>query len=153
MRYFWSERTPERIAADLDLILDRYRDAWQRPEVILIGYSFGADVLPFAYNRLTPEHQRSVRRLALLGLSSTASMVIRVAGWLGIDAGGLPTAPELARLPPGLVQCFYGSEEEDTACTSPALKGALLVRTSGGHHFDGNYEALADAILAGVKGS
>ena len=32
LRYFWSERTPERIAADLDLIMAHYREAWQRPE-------------------------------------------------------------------------------------------------------------------------
>lgn len=150
LRYFWSERTPERVAADLDLLIDHYRDAWQRPEVILIGYSFGADVLPFAYNRLQPEHRRSVERLALLGLASTADMVIRVAGWLGFQGGGRPTAPELERLPHGLVQCFYGREEEDTACTSPALKGAELVRTAGGHHFDGDYAALADKILDGA---
>jgi type IV secretory pathway VirJ component len=150
LRYFWSEKTPERIAADLTVILDHYRDAWARPDVVLVGYSFGADVLPFAYNRLAPEWQRTIRRVALLGLAPTADMVIRVAGWLGIASDGLPTAPELARLPAGLVQCFYGAEEADTACTSPALEGAELVRTAGGHHFDGNYEALADAIIAGA---
>lgn len=150
LRYFWSERTPEQMAADLDLIIDNYTESWQRPDVLLIGYSFGADALPFAYNRLQPEHQRTVRRLALLGLSTSADLEIRVGGWLGVGQGAYPTAPELQRLPPRLVQCFYGEEEEDTACTTPALKGAELVRTTGGHHFDGNYEALADRILAGV---
>ena len=48
------------------------------------------------------------------------------------------------------MQCFYGAEEKDTACTSPELKGAQVVKTPGGHHFDGDYGKLADAILAGV---
>ena len=150
LRYFWSERTPEQVAADLDLIIDSYTGAWQRPDVLLIGYSFGADALPFAFNRLRPEHQRAVRRLSLLGLSTTADLEIRVGGWLGVGSGAYQIAPELERLPTHIVQCFYGEEEEDTACTTPAMKGAELVRTSGGHHFDGNYEALADRILAGV---
>lgn len=152
LRYFWSEKTPDQLAKDLGLILDRYREAWRRPEVVLVGYSFGADALPFAYNRLGPDQRSAVRRLALLGLAPTADMAIRVAGWLGLDSGtGLPVAPELARLPPGLVQCFYGAEEEGTACTAPELKGAELVRTGGGHHFDGDYAALADAIVRGAE--
>lgn len=153
LRYFWSEKSPDQVAGDLGLILDHYRTSWQRPDVVLIGYSFGADVLPFAYNRLRPEQQRTIRHLALLGLAPSADMVIRVTGWLGVEAhpGSLPTAPELGRLPPELVQCFYGAEEADTACTAPELRGAELVRTGGGHHFDGNYTALADAILAAAS--
>ena len=152
LRYFWSEKSPEQIAADLGLIIDHYREAWQRPEVVLIGYSFGADALPFAYNRLTPDERASVTRMALLGLSRSADLVIHVTGWLGVESheGSLPTAPELARLPPALVQCFYGAEEKDTACMSPELKNAQVVKTPGGHHFDGDYGKLADTILAGV---
>jgi type IV secretory pathway VirJ component len=79
-----------------------------------------------------------------------ADLVVHVTGWPGVEnrEGSLPTAPELARL--ALVQCFYGAEEPDTACTSPVMKGAQLIRTHGGHHFDGDYGRLADAILAGV---
>lgn len=153
LRYFWSEKSPEQIAADLDLIMDHYRDAWQRPDVVLVGYSFGADALPFAYNRLPKDQQAHVRRLALLGLAQKADLQIHVTGWLGSDVheGELPILPELVQIPPSLIQCFYGIEEDDTACTLPELKGAHLVRTEGGHHFDGNYEALADAIMASAS--
>jgi type IV secretory pathway VirJ component len=152
LRYFWSEKTPDQVAADLATILAHYRVAWRRPDVLLVGYSFGADVLPFAYNRLPEDERARVRRMALLGLAPTADFEIHVTGWLGVEAhaGSRPTAPELARIRPELVQCFYGAEEDDTACTLPELKGAELVRTAGGHHFDGDYGRLADAILAGV---
>lgn len=153
LRYFWSEKTPEQIAADLAVIMGHYREAWQRPDVLLVGYSFGADTLPFAYNRLAAPVQSAITRIALLGLSRTADLVIHVTGWLGVETheGSLPTAPELARLPPALVQCFHGAEEEDTACTLPELAGARVVETPGGHHFDGNYGKLADEILAGLS--
>lgn len=149
LRYFWSEKSPEQIASDLDLIMAHYRNAWQRPDVVLVGYSFGADALPFAYNRLSKDQRAHVRRLALLGLAQKADLQIHVTGWLGADVheGELPLLPELVRIPPSLIQCFYGVEEDDTACTLPELKGAQLVRTEGGHHFDGNYAALADDIL------
>jgi type IV secretory pathway VirJ component len=152
LRYFWSEKTPDQVAADLATILAHYRVAWRRPDVLLVGYSFGADVLPFAYNRLPEDEKARVRRMALLGLARSADFEIHVTGWLGVDAhtGSRSTAPELARISPELVQCFYGAEEHDTACTLPELKGAELVRTAGGHHFDGDYGKLADAILASV---
>jgi type IV secretory pathway VirJ component len=155
LRYFWSAKTPEQVAADLASILDHYQEAWRRPQALLIGYSFGADILPFAYNRLPDALQEGVRRLSLLALSRTADFEIHVAGWLGLesDAGALPTAPELRRLPVRRVQCFYGEEEEDSACMMPELDGAERVRTKGGHHFDGDYEAIAQAILRGVAPS
>ncbi len=78
--------------------------------------------------------------------------MIHVTGWLGVEkprrlAADRTRARQAAA---GLVQCFYGAEETDTACTSPELKGAQVVQTPGGHHFDGDYGKLADAILAGV---
>jgi type IV secretory pathway VirJ component len=152
LRYFWSEKTPERVASDLALVLDHYRAAWNRPEVALIGYSFGANILPFAYNRLPDEQKRHVRRLALLALYPSADFEIHVTGWLGVDEheGSRPTLPELRSIPQGLIQCFYGEEEDDPLCARPELEGAGRIKTGGGHHFDGNYERLADAILAGL---
>jgi type IV secretory pathway VirJ component len=155
LRYFWSEKSPERTAADLASIVAHYRAAWSRPDITLVGYSFGADILPFAYNRLPAVEQAHVQRVSLLALSRSADFEIHVAGWLGMNdmtAGSRPIAPELARLPPGLVQCFYGAEDGESGCMAPQLKGAELIRTAGGHHFDGGYEALADTIMGPAAG-
>ena len=155
LRYFWSEKAPELAAADLARILAHYRAAWSRPDVTLVGYSFGADILPFLYNRLPAGEQAHVHRLSLLALSRSADFEIHVTGWLGVDgpsSDSRRTAPELARLPPGLVQCFYGAADAESGCLLPELNGAELIRTEGGHHFDGRYEALADAIMAPAGG-
>ena len=52
LRYFWSEKTPQQIAHDLGRVMQTYGARWHTSHVALIGYSFGADVMPFAYNRL-----------------------------------------------------------------------------------------------------
>jgi type IV secretory pathway VirJ component len=49
-----------------------------------------------------------------------------------------------------MVQCFYGEEEADSLCPDPVAAGTERVRTSGGHHFDGDYARLAGIILAGA---
>jgi type IV secretory pathway VirJ component len=121
--------------------------------VALIGYSFGADVLPFAYNRLPESARNKVTMLSLLGFAAGADFEIRVVGWLGMppSADALPTAPEIARVPPELVQCFYGENETDTLCPALAKTGVVVIRTAGEHHFGRAYEHLAQVILNGWR--
>jgi type IV secretory pathway VirJ component len=154
LRYFWEERTPEQMAADLAAILEHYREAFGTKRAILIGYSFGAGVLPFAVNRLPQADRKSIALVALLGLEAKASFEIRVTGWLGASPAGegaRDVLAELLRIDPARVQCFYGEEEDDSLCPNPALAKAEIIRTPGGHHFDGDYAALARKILEGAE--
>ena len=45
------------------------------------------------------------------------------------------------------VLCIYGEEETDSLCPMLDARHATLVKLKGGHHFDGDYSALAGAIL------
>ena len=158
LRYFWRAKTPGEVAADLARIIRHYQAAWSAHEVLLVGYSFGAGILPFAVNRLPEAERAAVMRVSLLGLEARAPFEIAVTGWLGgLPANAPPVLPELTKLDLSRVQCFYGEEEADpeeeekTLCPDPALAQAEIIRTRGGHHFDGNYEALARRILADAK--
>src|SRR5881628_1208854 len=55
LRYFLKRRDPDRSAKDLERILRHYLPLWHKERVILIGYSFGADVMPFLASRLPPD--------------------------------------------------------------------------------------------------
>ena len=152
LRYFWHERAPDVVARDLARILARYRELWGTPSAILVGYSFGAGVLPFALNRLPGAERAGVVQLSLLGLEPEAPFEIELAGWIGAPDRSAPLVlPELVRIDLARVQCFYGEDEEDSLCRAPALAAAELIRTSGGHHFGGDYEALAARILDGAQ--
>ena len=152
LRYFWQKKTPQQVADDLAAILRHYRAAWGRSQPILLGYSFGAGILPFAFNRLPPSERATIRQISLLGVEKFAPFEFHVTEWLGVGHGdALPVLPEIAKLDPALVQCFYGADEEDTACTAPEFDRAERIETAGGHHFDGDYAALAERIMAGVK--
>jgi type IV secretory pathway VirJ component len=153
LRYFWQQRTPQQVADDLAAILDHYRSKWDRDQAILLGYSFGAGVLPFAVNRLPAAERAMVRQVSLLGVEKLAQFEFHVTNWLGAGGGAdaRPVLPEIAKLDPRIVQCFYGADEDDTACTAPELARAERIETEGGHHFDGDYAAIADKIMAGVR--
>lgn len=153
LRYFWSERSPQQTSNDLARVLKTYTTRWHADHVALIGYSFGADVMPFAYNRLPDAVRAKVSLISLLGFAPSADFQIRVTGWLGMPASdkALQVQPEFARLPPKIVQCFYGEHEEDTLCPTLTKTGVEVIRTSGDHHFGHDYAALEKRILGALK--
>ena len=153
LRYFWSKRTPEEVATDLGEIVRYYLAAWKLDHLVLIGYSFGADILPFAYNRLPEELRRDVVFLSLLAPSRTATFEIEIFEWLGAGSDeGIPLEPEVRKIEPGKIQCFYGQEEaEESLCTLESMRQAENIARPGSHHFDENYQPIADAILANLK--
>jgi type IV secretory pathway VirJ component len=153
LRYFWRAKSPEQTAHDLARVIQTYSTRWHAKSVALIGYSFGADVLPFAYNRMPKAVRGKISMMSLLGFARGADFEIRVLGWLGVPPSdkALPAYPEIAKVPPGLVQCFYGDDETDTICPALAKTGVAVIRTSGGHHFGGDYGNLAHVILDGWR--
>ena len=149
LRYFWSRRTPQRTAADMATLIRKYRDKWSVDNVILIGYSFGADVLPAVYLELPPGERDHIRLVSLLGLSGSADWQITVSGWLGSHGNdATPTMPALNRIPVPVVQCIIGVDEEKGVCAALARTGAEMLITEGGHHFGGKYKKVEMAILA-----
>ncbi len=151
LKYYWTPRTPETAAGDLARILERYGRLWSKHRFLLVGYSFGADVLPFLVSRLPAELRSRVALVSLLGLSERASFEFRVAGWLGVETGRYPTVPELARLDTTPVLCLRGEDESDSACRLLRGATARVVTLPGGHHFGGSYERIADALLEAVR--
>lgn len=148
LRYFWSARTPQGFARDLERIIGHYRQQWQRDKVMLIGFSQGADVLPASINQLTPAVRAQVERIALLSVGKKADFEFHVTNWLGSSGGGLPIAPEMAKLPAVKTLCVYGEKDTDALCpTLSASEGIRLVKLPGDHHFNGDYDRLADVIL------
>lgn len=148
LRYFWTSRTPQGLAADLDRVLRYYAAHWQRSRAVLIGYSQGADVLPFAVNRLPPPAQAMVARTVLMGLSPKASFEFHLGNWVSHDDDGLPILPEALTLDAAKTLCLYGKEEADSLCPKIPPGHVTAEGLAGGHHFDGAYDALAARILA-----
>lgn len=148
LKYFWQARTPEKAAEDLVRILDHYRDRWQARGVVLVGYSFGADVLPFLASRLPPEAAARIELLALLGPSPKAVFEFHLSDWIGGgSAAGRPVAPEIWKLATTPILCLYGDQEDESLCRSALPPAVTAVPLKGAHHFGGDYQALAQAIL------
>lgn len=148
LRYFWKKRTPEGAAADLERIIRYYMAKWHKGKILLIGYSLGADVLPFMANRLPTDLKKRIKLITFLSPSATVDFQFHLSYWLG---GGhdeayhvFPAIQKLQGLP---LLCFYGDDETNSICKKMSPELAKVIVLQGGHHYDGDYQNIADLIL------
>ena len=147
LRYFWDARTPEGAARDLDRVMRHYAHAWHKSRVLLLGYSQGADTLPFMINRLPADTARLVSATVLIGMGAEAFFEFHVSHWIDTPKGGLPTRSEVTSGRLGSVFCIYGRRDNDSACPGLRGTGVHAVALAGGHHFDGDYVTLSTAVV------
>ena len=149
LQYFWTRRTPDDSGQALTRIVSHYLSAWDKQRVALVGYSRGADVLPFMASRLPAELRARVALIALLGPARSVEFEFHLSDWLGgaDGAGALATGPEVAKLRGTRLLCVYGKDESESLCRD--LDPALAARDErpGDHHFGGDYEGIARRIL------
>lgn len=149
LRYFWRRKTPEQTARDLDLAIRHYGGRWGRERVLLVGYSMGADVLPFAINRLPPDTRARIAGVALIAMAHDAVFEFRLEQWWGTSgAPSRATRPEVERLGDLRVLCIWAEGDDKAAC--PRMRTAPMreVRLRGGHHFKGDEERLMAVLRA-----
>jgi type IV secretory pathway VirJ component len=149
LQYFWTKRTPDSAARDLQSIVEKYLTTWKKERVLFVGYSRGADVLPFMINRLPAELRSKTRLIALLGPSPKVEFEFHVGDWMRTSSqSGYRVKPEVDRLSSQNIVCLFGEDDKDSLCpivSGPRIKTVML---KGAHHFDGGYEKLARVILA-----
>ncbi|MFN2564630.1 MAG: AcvB/VirJ family lysyl-phosphatidylglycerol hydrolase [Gemmatimonadaceae bacterium] len=152
-RYLARERRPDESARDLARIISHYRSAWRRDSVIVIGYSRGADLVPFMVSRLPDTLRHRVALVALLGPSSTAGFQFHLVDLATNVArpGDLAVAPEVARLRGTPALCIYGRRDRSAICPTLPRAVARPVLRDGGHVVEGREgPALADTILGAL---
>ncbi len=153
LKYFWTARTPDGAAEDLSHLLDYYLNNWQKERVILIGFSMGADVLPFMTARLPKELRDRIDLVVLLAPTRQTAFEFHLSDWIGATgrAKQYPTQPEVEKLDDLPLLCFYGKEEPDSLCRDRLPGNVTVIPMNGGHHFGGAYASLVTRILNAVK--
>ncbi|MGE5243695.1 MAG: AcvB/VirJ family lysyl-phosphatidylglycerol hydrolase [Betaproteobacteria bacterium] len=151
LRYFWNRKSPADVAADMRRLVTTLTRSGK--PVFAGGFSFGAEIVPVALREWSSAERRALSGLVLISPSVSASFEIDPLDWIrrppvdpatrvapAVRAVGLPT----------LVLC--GAKDDDTPC--PALAdaaGVRVVQLPGSHHFDGDYTAVANAVLAFLR--
>ncbi|WP_419909760.1 AcvB/VirJ family lysyl-phosphatidylglycerol hydrolase [Hoeflea sp.] len=146
LRYFWSEKAPKTMAKDTDRLVFHFTERWQTNKVVLAGYSFGADTLPFAWPAMNAETQDVTALIALLSPFKRTEFEVSIRGMLGIVHGKHEVVPAIEALPQDRVLCLTGDKETDMACSLTA--GYEVASVPGGHNYDRNWLLIADIVNA-----
>ena len=145
-------RSADGTASDVARVAAHYLQLWGDRRLVLVGYSRGAAFAPFVATRLSPALRRRLALVAMLGLPEHASFRYRFSDlWATrTNPHDTPILPELERLRGTPMMCVYGRKEDESLCRSvdPALVHPVM--REGGHHFDGDYRAITDLILAQI---
>ena len=143
--YFWQAKEKNTFRSDLEKVIDLYSKQWEKSRVILIGFSFGADVLPYTVNRLATDYQDKIKHLVLISPGHYTQFEITLTGLLNIDNQGIPTLPELKAIHriPVLLVC---DSAQDSICKTLDTPNYTSIILPGGHTFRGKLLEVAKAI-------
>jgi type IV secretory pathway VirJ component len=148
LKYFWKSRTPDIAAKDLARIMDYYLSRWEKADILLVGYSLGADVLPFMADRLPEALLKKVRSIVLFGPSHKTAFEFHLSDWIGGSGGPqYPVLPEVEKIKDKKILCIKGEEEGDSLCSAPLPSSVKVITLPGGHHFSGQYGRVIDEVL------
>lgn len=147
-KWFHVRRTPDEISTELTNLIRDYSARTGASEVVLVGYSFGADVLPLAINRFRPAIARRISAIVLIAPSRGVDPRVTLLERTGMQKPSIELAPEFTRLPVKKLLCIYGADQADeSGCTTAQLQISKVVMLPGGHHFDGILDHLAQPVL------
>jgi type IV secretory pathway VirJ component len=146
--YFYHKKTPEQAAQDISAYLLKKIAGRKNSQIAFIGYSFGADVLPFILNRLPKNIQDDVVVSFIMGSSGSTDFEIH---WLDMFGSNkkrsMDVVDEINRLSNKKIVIISGSDDNNLDINRIDLKKYTLVVLPGGHHFDGDIEEIVENVM------
>ncbi len=148
-KYFWQARKPDETAAELIKVLHHYLAAWNKKSFVLCGYSFGADVVPFIVSRLPVDLKFMMKSAVMMSPDPNADFEIHVADMLSFGSSNdkYNVLAEVRKSSPEHILCIFGKEEESEMPTKFKYAGAGIRFLPGSHHYDNDFNAIANEII------
>ena len=152
LKYLWKERSPDEVAQDVESITRHYMASWKDTDLVLLGYSSGADILPFVPPRMSADAVEQLRAVVLLAPRRIAAFEFHVSDWLTTKERDTdrPVLPEVQKIVGPAVLCFYGDDDKTESLCTALAPPVQVFRVDGGHHFGGDYDSLAEKILGAI---
>lgn len=143
-----SRKSPDTVAVTVDRMARAALERWHGTRLVVVGYSRGADMAPFAVARMRQDLRARLAGVFMFGLASYAGFQFH---WSDLVQDvrrpeDIAIAPELERLRGLRMTCVYGTEEKDSGCRDAPDSLLTRIAHQGGHSF-GPPEGMADLVL------
>lgn len=146
--YFWDKKTPKKTANDLAKLIKAYTQEYHCNKVILCGFSFGADVVPFIYNLLPFNLKNKVKKLVLLSPFASTDFEIHTSDLLNIggDNREFKVGEEIVDITIPIF-CFYGKEEKNKPLSELKMEHLFVKLLPGDHHYeDSSFQTIINTL-------
>jgi len=145
--YFDDRKTPEQTTLDITNFLSKKLAGRKNQEVIFIGYSFGADVVPFVLNRLPKNFQYNVKTSFMLASSGSTDFEVHWSDMLGGNTKrSMDVVSEINKIQNKKIVIIDGSDDHSLDKSRITIKYTYVV-LPGGHHFDGDMDEVANELV------
>lgn len=147
--YFWDKKTPEQTTADISSYLLQIFNNRTNQQLVLIGYSFGADVMPFIVNKLPGFIKKKLLSVFLLAPSTSTDFEIH---WSDIFGGhtkrSMDVVAEINKMNvPRAVILMGENEADDFPLKTIHIKNYTAEILPGSHHFGGDTDELVKRMM------
>ena len=151
--YFWKKKTPLQASQDVENYLKTLISKRKNKEIILLGYSFGADVSPFIYNRFDADFKKNIKKMIIIGPSKVNNFEVDLQELItGKMQYGYSVPHEINQLKNvDFTMIASDLEYKYFPLNEITLKNYHFEHIPGDHHFDGNTEMLTKKIEPFLK--
>ena len=148
-KYFWKKKTPLQVSQDTESFLKEVTKDRKNKKIIIVGYSYGAEVAPFIYNRFDEDFQKNIQDLMIIGPTKYNDFEIHLEEYVAErPETGYNVIHEINQLKNIRFTLVVSDiENEDFPKNEITLKNYQFLHINGNHHFSGNTKMLADSIV------
>ena len=147
-KYFWCEKQPGEASNDISLAIQHYMQQWNRKLCVLIGYSFGACVIPFIADYFPDSLKATLRGIYCFSPSETGDFEIHVSDMLSIKTEDRYNVPdEVEKIKALNPVCIFGDEEGTELRDHFSASGAKIEVLPGSHHYSDDFNAVSVIIF------
>lgn len=152
-KYFWNAKTPIETAEAISKAVEHYLQQWNRKTFILVGYSFGASVTPFAAANFSEPVKEKLKGVYALSPDVKADFEIHIADMLSLGSSkdNYDVISEMKKIKSYNPVCFFGSEEDAEVRNRFLQSGIKTIQLAGSHHYNNDYNKIVESILKEVK--
>jgi type IV secretory pathway VirJ component len=139
-KYFWSRKNPETTASEIVHLLKYYGEAWGKDQFMLIGYSQGAEIVPFVLNRFPEELKYKVISSVMLSPGTTTDFEVHISNMLGMGnkQNTYDVIAEISAIKMTSQICIFGENEKTKVPELLKDTNVETVVVPGDHHYKSN---------------
>ncbi len=155
-KYFWEKKTPQEVASLMMGLIQTYPNDFGQRKLVLMGYSFGASILPFVIDKLPQTEQAFIETVFCLSPSVYADFEVKFATMLNIGAAdkNYPVIEEMKRLRQQSFYIYFGKDEDKQDIRSFKDSGLRLTLFPGSHRYNNDAAAVSvemDHVIKRMK--